>query len=110
MTGIMLIMIGRKIYNDPMFLNDIDISFYKNGTKKLRYEVIKNYIDICKNYYLIDDKQYLLLRHLYGLYYGTNLSKQWKKFLNSIIVNKRNIDDILKFTEYDYKEKIQSYC
>ena len=52
---------------------------------------------------------YLLLRHLFSLYYNTSSAKKWKKYLHDIIQNNKKITSINDFEELVYEEKILSY-
>ena len=103
------IMIGRKIYSDPMFLCYLHSYINKCNFNIDRLEIIKSYIKICMEYDLKNDSKYLLYRHLYGLYYGTYHSKKWKKFLNSLIIHKCNLADLLLFDEITHEKEIQNY-
>ena len=102
-------MIGRKIYSDPMFL--LDLHQFMNKTTNIisRRQVIEKYIMICNDYDINNNSKYLLLRHLYGLYYGTSSSKIWKKFLNNLIITKNDIENLLTFPENIYVEEIKNY-
>jgi len=102
-------MIGRKIYSDPMFLLDLDQLMNKTTNIISRRQVIEKYIMICNDYDINNNSKYLLLRHLYGLYYGTSSSKIWKKFLNNLIITKNDIENLLTFPENIYVEEIKNY-
>ena len=100
------VMIGRKIYDDPMFLVNIEnkifnsISFYDKKTileKYLRYSVKQINSGVSK---------YFLLKHLFGLYYKTGFSKKWKKFLNMIIRGEVDILKVPLFEELIYEKKV----
>ena len=103
------IMIGRKIYSDPMFIASLHSHINKNKSTLDRHDIVKSYINICSQYDLKNDSKYLLLRHLYGLYYESCYSKKWKKFLNNLIRSKNNIDDLLLFNEIIHEKGIQNY-
>ena len=50
--------------------------------------------------------KYFLFKHLFGLYYKTNFSKKWKKFLNMIIRDEVDILKVPLFEEMIYEKKI----
>lgn len=92
------IMIGRKIYDDPMFIYDIEKTFSMNSSILSRKQILENYLDKTSKYHG-KVSNYLILRHLYGLYYNTHLSKKWKKFLHKIIHDESNINQLIEFKE-----------
>ena len=103
------IMIGRKIYSNPMFLLDLHQFMNKTTNILSRRQVIEKYIMICNDCDINNHSKYLLLRHLYGLYSGTSSSKMWKKFLNNLIITKNDIENLLTFPENIYVEEIKNY-
>ncbi|MBJ41378.1 MAG: tRNA dihydrouridine(20/20a) synthase DusA [Gammaproteobacteria bacterium] len=103
------IMIGRKIYDDPMFLIDIEKDIYDKNNNITRKEIAETY-----SLYAIQESKkgisnYFLLRHLCHLYYNTVSSKKWKKFIHNIIQNNIEINKITEFEELFYEEKIKTY-
>ena len=102
------IMIGRKIYDEPMFLLELEKELFDmnktTSIKKLVY-TYKSYIDEeIKN----GENKYYMLRHLYNIYYKTEYSKKWKHLLSSIIQGKSNIENLLNFTVVCDEEKIHT--
>ena len=64
-----------------------------------RSEILEKYLDaiqLMKHY----KSNYLLLRHLFGLYYNTPKSKMWKKLLHQTISSDSDIDKLRKFKEH----------
>ena len=92
------IMIGRKIYDDPNFLLMIEKDIYKNNNIPSRQEILENYLEYISNHKQQKNlSNYLLLRHLFSLYYNTSLSKKWKKFLHDIIQSNKDINYLVTF-------------
>lgn len=103
------LMIGRKIYSEPLFLFDIESEVFGSLFAKSRLEILNEYNVYATRHSKDGVKNYLLLRHLYNLYYNTHSSKKWKKYLHEIIALNKNISDIIKFEEIQYEENIQTY-
>ena len=103
------IMIGRKIYDDPMFLRVIEREVFNDQTVITRKEIISQYLKYIEPLSKKGISNYLLLRHLFSLYYNTSSSKKWKKFLHDIIQSNRDINNITSFEESFYEEKITTY-
>ena len=72
------VMLGRKIYDDPMFLNDIEKKIFFSNNYLSTQKVISRYIDQLEP----EDNQNKLfaLRHLTNLHKGTCYAKKWRKY------------------------------
>ena len=103
------LMIGRKIYDDPMFLMIIENRIFDNQNSVSREDVIHEYLRYAEPLSKRGISNYLLLRHLYSLYYNTSSSKKWKKYIHDIIQDDKNIMLIKDFKASSYEEKISSY-
>ncbi len=103
------IMIGRKIYDDPMFLRVIEREVFNDQTVITRKEIISQYLKYIEPLSKKGISNYLLLRHLFSLYYNTSSAKKWKKYLHDIIQHDKQIKSINDFEELGYEEKILSY-
>ena len=103
------VMIGRKIYDDPMFLRVIESEIYDNKDIITRDHIIFEYLKYALPLSKKGVSNYMLLRHLFSLYYNTGSAKKWKKFLHDIIQHDRDIMLINDFEESTYEEKISSY-
>ena len=99
------IMIGRKVYDDPMFLINIENEIFKSNLFFNKTEILEKYAIYVRKQTSLGVKKYLLLRHLFGLYYKTNLSKKWKKFLNMLIRSEIDILKIPSFEEIVYEKE-----
>ena len=103
------LMIGRKIYDNPMFLNEIEEKIYGNEGVLSRKSILDEYLKYALSPENKDTSNYLLLRHLFSLYYNTSSSKKWKKFLHDIIQSDKDIELITNFEESTYDEEIKAY-
>ena len=103
------VMIGRKIYDDPMFLRVIEREIFENKDIVTRDHIIFEYLKYALPLSKKGVSNYMLLRHLFSLYYNTSSSKRWKKFLHDIIQHDKDIMLINDFEESIYEEKISSY-
>ena len=93
------VMIGRKIYDDPVFIQRMKVHLDEKVPQMTRSEILEKYLDAIR-YIEHDKSNYLLLRHLFGLYYNTPKSKMWKKFLHQTISSDSSIDKLRKFKEH----------
>jgi len=103
------LMIGRRIYDNPMFLNQIEKEIYNNNENLSRQSILKKYLKYALSLQNKNTSNYLLLRHLFSLYYNTSSSKKWKKFLHDIIQSDKDIELITNFEESTYDEEIKAY-
>jgi tRNA-dihydrouridine synthase A len=103
------LMIGRRIYDNPMFLNQIEKEIYNNNETLSRQSILKKYLKYALSLQNKNTSNYLLLRHLFSLYYNTSSSKKWKKFLHDIIQSDKDIELITNFEESTYDEEIKAY-
>ena len=102
------VMLGRKIYDDPMFLNDIEKNIYSSNSNLSTYEVICRYIDQLDE----EDSHNKLyaLKHLVNLYKGTCYAKKWRKFLHSMINSDQPLQNIKNFDYRSNNEKREINC
>ena len=103
------LMIGRRIYDNPMFLSQIEEQIYDNNETLSRKSILEKYLKYALSLQNKDTSNYLLLRHLFSLYYNTSSSKKWKKFLHEIIQSDKEIELITSFEESAYDEEIKAY-
>jgi len=104
------VMIGRKIYDDPIFLRNLEREIFDDKKNITRKEVVDQYLKYAEPLSKQGISNYLLLRHLFSLYYNTSSSKKWKKYIHDIIQCDKKIMLINNFKEYIYEEeKISSY-
>ena len=102
------VMLGRKIYDDPMFLNDIEKKIYSSNSNLSTHDVICRYID------QLDEEDSLnklyALKHLVNLYKGTCNAKKWRKFLHSMINSDQPLQNIKNFDYRSNNEKREINC
>ena len=103
------LMIGRRIYDNPMFLSQIEEQIFDNNETLSRKSILEKYLKYALSLQNKDTSNYLLLRHLFSLYYNTSSSKKWKKFLHEIIQSDKEIELITSFEESAYDEEIKAY-
>lgn len=82
------VMIGRSAYDDPMLLNELNIS---------RYEIIENLIKYIESNKTI--KPYHITMHTLGLFYGTRYSKLWKNTASNSRIESEDLKKFLKNIE-----------
>ena len=99
-------MIGRKIYDDPMFLINIEHKIFNSMSFFDKKTILEVYLKYSINQINSGVSKYFLFKHLFGLYYKTNFSKKWKKFLNMIIRDEVDILKVPLFEEMIYEKKI----
>jgi tRNA-dihydrouridine synthase A len=103
------VMIGRKIYNNPMFLAEIENKIFQNPKVFSIEDIICEYIDELD----ADDARNKLyaLKHLTNLYKGTRLSKKWRKYLYNLINSNEPIYNLKNFYIENYhEEKKETIC
>ena len=102
------VMLGRKIYDDPMFLYDIEKNIYSSNSNLSTYDVICRYIDQLDE----EDSHNKLyaLKHLVNLYKGTCYAKKWRKFLHSMINSDQPLQNIKNFDYRSNNEKREINC
>ncbi len=79
------VMIGRAAYDNPMLLNESNIS---------RFEIIEKLIKYIENNK--DAKPYHITMHTLGLFYGTKYSKIWKNVAANTNVSSKELKEFLK--------------
>ena len=98
------VMIGRKIYNNPMFLAEIENKIFSTNNAFTIEEVICQYVDQL-DVEEASDKLFAL-KHLTNLYKGTRLSKKWRNYLHNLINSSQPIENLKNFyIENSYEEK-----
>ena len=102
------VMLGRKIYDDPMFLNDIEKKIFFSNNYLSTQQAISRYIDQLEP----EDNQNKLfaLRHLTNLHKGTCYAKKWRKYLHSVINSDQPLQNIKNFDYRDKNEERKINC
>ena len=102
------VMLGRKIYDDPMFLIDIEKKIFFSNNYLSTQKIISKYIDQLEP----EDNQNKLfaLRHLTNLHKGTCYAKKWRKYLHSVINSDQPLQNIKNFDYRDKNEERKINC
>ena len=99
-----------KEYSNEIYVNaNRNIDIYNNNENLSRQGILKKYLKYALSFQNKNTSNYLLLRHLFSLYYNTSSSKKWKKFLHDIIQSDKDIELITNFEESTYDEEIKAY-
>lgn len=94
LTKVDSVMIGRKIYDDPMFLLEIEEHIFNNKVNLTRKDILKKVICYIENF---DNKSiHHYLMHTINLFKGTKYSKKYKKLCSKSNIT---IDEIRTFVE-----------
>jgi tRNA-dihydrouridine synthase A len=76
------VMIGRKAYHDPFFLNALERALYPNAAQRTREDVVRAWLDYMRGEHAKGTKLKQMTRHALGLFYGQPHSKAWKHALS----------------------------
>lgn len=91
------VMIGRKIYDDPMFLLDIEEHIFNNKKNMTRKDILLKVIEQIKDF---NEKEiHMYIMHTMGLFKGTKYSKKWKQICSNTKTNIIDIQDFIKELE-----------
>ena len=102
------VMLGRKIYDDPMFLNDIEKKIFFSNNYLSTQKVISRYIDQLEPEDNLN--KLFALRHLTNLHKGTCYAKKWRKYLHSVINSDQPLQNIKNFDYRDKNEERKINC
>jgi len=90
------VMIGREIYKNPFFLNEIEKEIFRNKNIATRKKILEKLVPYIENEVKVKQASIQsITRHTFGLFTGMKGSKNWKRYLNDIKFMKGNIKDIL---------------
>ena len=76
------VMIGRKVYQNPYFLVDIEREIFGKTILPTREEVAKKLIQYLEKEVKLGTKVNHIMRHTVGLYHGQTGSGRWKRYLS----------------------------
>lgn len=88
------VMIGRKLYEDPMFSLEIEKNIYNNHVENTREEIVRKILEHTK--YMDSQQMHRYLMHTMGLYLNSFGSSKWKQICSTTKVQK---EEILRFLE-----------
>ena len=92
------VMIGREAYKNPFFLAEVQDSFFKNSTNRLKLnklDFVEQMIEYIKNEVKQGVSAHLITRHMTQLLKGTPGAKQWRNLIGSDKSHKKDIDTLL---------------
>ena len=84
------VMIGRKAYEDPYFLANVDEKIF--NVQKLtssRHEILTNYLAYAQDQISRGVPPHILTRHILGLFKGVSGAKIWRRYLSE---NKHKVE------------------
>ena len=76
------VMIGRAIYQNPYFLNEIEKEIFNHNQILTREEIAKKILEYLEEEVKLGTKVNHIMRHTVGLYHGQPGSKDWKRYLS----------------------------
>ena len=76
------VMIGRKVYQNPYFLVDIEREIFGQTILPTREEVAEKLIKYLEKEVKLGTKVNHIMRHTVGLYHGQIGSNKWKRYLS----------------------------
>ena len=76
------VMIGRAIYQNPYFLNEIENKIFDNKDVPTRSEVAEKLVEYVKEEVKKGTRVNQIMRHTVGLYYGQSGANKWKRYLS----------------------------
>ena len=76
------VMIGRAIYQNPYFLNEIEKEIFNHSQILTREEIAKKILEYLEEEVKLGTKVNHIMRHTVGLYHGQPGSKDWKRYLS----------------------------
>ena len=92
------VMIGRKIYDDPMILTKFG-KYYGKDIEITREEIIEKMIHYVENMEKQQLRPHLFLMHAHGLFHNVRGSKAWKRAINEPKANSETLRELLKKIE-----------
>ena len=76
------VMIGRAIYQNPYFLNEIEREIFGKTDIKTREQIVEELLRYLEKEIKLGTKVNHIMRHTVGLYHGQAGSKNWKRYLS----------------------------
>ncbi|NIH41320.1 MAG: tRNA dihydrouridine(20/20a) synthase DusA [Buchnera aphidicola (Periphyllus aceris)] len=98
------VMLGRKIYKNPLFLIKIERKIFNNKKKIKKTKIIKKMSRYIEKEIKKKTSIKLITRHMNGFFYKKKGSKRWKKKLNNLNFKTKNLNI------QEYLKKIYLSC
>ena len=104
------VMIGRKIYQSPYFLADIEREIFNNSDILTRAQIVEEIVKYVSDEVQKGTRVNQIMRHTVGLYHGQKGSTEWKRYLSNNMMARdsdfQKVNHILEIVQNNEKEKI----
>ena len=110
LTNVDGVMIGRKIYQSPYFLADIEREIFNNSYILTRAQIVEEIVKYVSNEVQKGTRVNQIMRHTVGLYHGQKGSTEWKRYLSNNMMARdsdfQKVNHILEIVQNTEKEKM----
>jgi tRNA-dihydrouridine synthase A len=104
------VMIGRKIYQSPYFLADIEREIFNNSDVLTRAQIAEQVVKYVSDEVQKGTRVNQIMRHTVGLYHGQKGSTEWKRYLSNNMMARdsdfQKVNHILEIVQNNEKEKM----
>jgi len=104
------VMIGRKVYQSPYFLADIEREIFNNSDILTRAQIVEEIVKYVSDEVQKGTRVNQIMRHTVGLYHGQKGSAEWKRYLSNNMMARdsdfQKVNHILEIVQNNEKEKI----
>ena len=104
------VMIGRKVYQSPYFLADIEREIFNNSDILTRAQIVEEIVKYVSDEVQKGTRVNQIMRHTVGLYHGQKGSTEWKRYLSNNMMARdsdfQKVNHILEIVQNNEKEKI----
>ena len=103
------VMIGRKVYQSPYFLADIEREIFNNSDILTRAQIVEEIVKYVSDEVQKGTRVNQIMRHTVGLYHGQKGSTEWKRYLSNNMMARdsdfQKVNHILEIVHNNEKEK-----
>ena len=104
------VMIGRKVYQSPYFLADIEREIFNNSDILTRAQIVEEIVKYVSDEVQKGTRVNQIMRHTVGLYHGQKGSTEWKRYLSNNMMARdsdfQKVNHILEIVQNNEKEKL----
>ena len=104
------VMIGRKVYQSPYFLADIEREIFNNSDILTRAQIVEEIVKYVSDEVQKGTRVNQIMRHTVGLYHGQKGSTEWKRYLSNNMMARdsdfQKVNHILEIVQNNEKEKM----
>ena len=104
------VMIGRKVYQSPYFLADIEREIFNNSDILTRAQIVEEIVKYVSDEVQKGTRVNQIMRHTVGLYHGQKGSTEWKRYLSNNMMARdsdfQKVNHILEIVQNTEKEKM----